>query len=529
MVAVEKEDVLKRHKAVQLYFQVALFFDKLTSASGFQNFITAVICIAGIMVGIQSDISTENPNWASCDETCAGTYCQNNPKDAECSFITQTGNESIWKNFNNATGSKLWDDKKMYECIKKHDVDMICPLECINKTGGIIVLDVFEVIITYVFLAEVVFKTVAKFDKPWRYFYHHGIDGWNTFDFIVVAGTFLPGGGSMLVILRLLRLLRVLKLLKAFPELQVIVSALISGMGSIGYIGVILVLVFYVFGILGMILFQENDPWHFGTLWDAMFSLFRAATLEDWTDIMYTQTEGCANYGAFVMCADVGQHNCSARIDDESDLEAFNELFCCCADKSSSSPFAGYVYWVIFTILGSMVLLTLFIGVITTSMEEAQSKQQEEKADEDAIIEATRSIGLTETTVNNLRTSFNIIDSDRDGLIDEDELKKSLKIVSVAWEDEFYSYMETDGSEDINYVQFMKLVSKIKAGPKDEALSSSDEENDNSKTTSSAYVSAKTGENPVKEGKAFEAPKNAEHYKVLQTDDGKSSGDIESG
>ena len=90
-----------------------------------------------------------------------------------------------------------------------------------NKSAGIIALDVFEVIITYVFLAEVVFKTIAKFDKPWRYFYHHGIDGWNTFDFIVVAGTFLPGGGSMLVILRLLRLLRVPKLLKAFPELQV--------------------------------------------------------------------------------------------------------------------------------------------------------------------------------------------------------------------------------------------------------------------------------------------------------------------
>ena len=57
---------------------------------------------------------------------------------------------------------------------------------------------------------------------------------------------------------------------------------------------------------------------------------------------MYTQTEGCANYGAFVMCADVGQNNCAARISDESDLLAFNELFCCCAEKSSSTPFADY-------------------------------------------------------------------------------------------------------------------------------------------------------------------------------------------
>jgi Ca2+-binding EF-hand superfamily protein len=261
-------------------------------------------------------------------------------------------------------------------------------------------------------------------------------------------------------------LLRVLKLLKAFPELQVIVSALISGMGSIGYIGVILVLVFYVFGILGMILFQENDPWHFGTLWDAMFSLFRAATLEDWTDIMYTQTEGCANYGAFVMCADVGQHNCSARIDDESDLEAFNELFCCCPEKSNPQPFAGYVFWVIFTILGAQVLLTLFIGVITTSMEEAQEAQKQEKNNEQAIEVAASKMGLSNKTVELYKTVFTILDTDRSGGIDEDELKTGLKEIGIEPDEtqleEMYLTMENDGSEDITYVEFMKLMCSLK-------------------------------------------------------------------
>ena len=95
-----------------------------------------------------------------------------------------------------------------------------------------------------------------------------------------------------------LLLLRVLKLLKAFPALQVIVVALISGLGSIAYIGVILVMVFYIFGILAMILYKANDPWHFGTVHISMVSLFRAATLEDWTDIMYTNVYGCSNYGA---------------------------------------------------------------------------------------------------------------------------------------------------------------------------------------------------------------------------------------
>ena len=259
----------------------------------------------------------------------------------------------------------------------------------------------------------------------------------------------------MLVILRLLRLLRVLKLLKAFPELQVIVGALMSAMGSIGYVGLILILVFYVFGILGMILFQENDPWHFATLWDAMFSLFRAATGEDWTDIMYTQTEGCANYGAFVMCADVGQTNCTARIGDESDLLAFNEMFCCCEGKSTAAPFAGYVFWIIFFIIGGNVLLTLFIGVITTSMEEAQSQQKEEKQNEADIEEAATSIGFSKVTVANFRLVFNLLDLDRDGTLDEDELKIGLRAIGYPTNEdtlqELYSYLDIDTSQDISY------------------------------------------------------------------------------
>ena len=109
-------------------------------------------------------------------------------------------------------------------------------------------------------------------------------------DFVVVVGSLVPGGGSMVTMLRLLRLLRVLKLVKALPQLAVIVNALIMGLGSIGYIGVILCLVFYMFSILGMMLFENNDPWHFGTLHVAMLTLFRCATFEDWTDVMYVST-----------------------------------------------------------------------------------------------------------------------------------------------------------------------------------------------------------------------------------------------
>jgi len=102
-------------------------------------------------------------------------------------------------------------------------------------------LNFIDFIVLIIFTVEVVLKFIAEEFHP-HYFFK---SGWNTFDFIVVAGSILPtgGAGSLVTMLRLLRLLRVLKLLKAFPALAVIVNALLMGLSSIGFIGIILFMV----------------------------------------------------------------------------------------------------------------------------------------------------------------------------------------------------------------------------------------------------------------------------------------------
>ena len=222
-------------------------------------------------------------------------------------------------------------------------------------------LGVIDVIVLAIFTFECVVKFIAEEFQPWMFFK----SGWNTFDFIVVAGSFLPAAGSLVTMLRLLRLLRVLKLLKAFPQLAIIVNALIMGLSSIGYIGVILLMVFYLFSILGMILFKENDPWHFGTLHTSMLTLFRCSTLEDWTDVMYINIYGCNYYGYNVTTFDPEESP-------SSHCKPNPELF------GVARQAIAAMYFVIFTLLGALVLLTLFIGVVTTSMEEAQEKQDSE-------------------------------------------------------------------------------------------------------------------------------------------------------
>ena len=106
--------------------------------------------------------------------------------------------------------------------------------------------------ILLVFTFEVVLKIVAL-GKGW---YNYFKEGWNLFDFFVVAMCYMPFGGSAVAVLRLLRLLRVLKLFNNIKELQIILSGLANGMSSVSYIGLLLFLLFYVFGIVALMFFR---------------------------------------------------------------------------------------------------------------------------------------------------------------------------------------------------------------------------------------------------------------------------------
>ena len=155
------------------------------------------------------------------------------------------------------------------------------------------ILHSLDRIILGLFVFEICLKLVSFAPRVHRFFE----DGWNVFDFIIVGACFLPFDGQSIIVLRLLRVLRVVRLVGTIPELKLIVNTLLKSIPSLGYIGVLLFILFYIYGCLGTFLFRENDPIHFESLHISLLSLFRVATLEDWTDIMYTAIYGCQNYG----------------------------------------------------------------------------------------------------------------------------------------------------------------------------------------------------------------------------------------
>ena len=117
---------------------------------------------------------------------------------------------------------------------------------------------------------------------------------------------------------------------RALPKLRILVIGLLMSFQSIGYgnalgaakgcaqmwlvtcllhsyVMLMVFLLFYLWAVVGVIFLAENDPFNFGNLHLAFLALWRSATGDDWTDMMYTAFYGCKShlYGGG---ADYGGH-----------------------------------------------------------------------------------------------------------------------------------------------------------------------------------------------------------------------------
>ncbi|MCH2137232.1 MAG: ion transporter [Phycisphaerales bacterium] len=228
--------------------------------------------------------------------------------------------------------------------------------------SGIVVA--LDQLVLWGFLVEAVLKLFAHSPQPLRYFR----DPWNVFDFTIVVVCFLPYTGLIpddahyVQIFRMARLARTIRLLEAFPELQRLAATLLNSLKSIFYISLLLLLCFYVFGVLGVFLFRENDPVHFGNLGRSMLSLFRVVTMEDWTDIMYTQIWGSEVYTYEAQ----GIHGIP-----EGGVDRV----------SSASPVIAVTYFISVILVIAMVVFNLFIAVIVSAMSSEEDSEAKAKLD----------------------------------------------------------------------------------------------------------------------------------------------------
>jgi voltage-gated sodium channel len=190
-------------------------------------------------------------------------------------------------------------------------------------------LDVGNNIILVFFIVEAGLKITAVAPR-WRLYFG---DGWNLFDFTIIILSLIPATGEFALVARLIRVLRVLRLVSALPQLRLIVATLVRSIPSMGHVILLMSVIFYIYAVIGFHLFGEDDAEHWGTLGASLLTLFQMVTLEGWVDVM------------------------DAALDVHS---------------------LAWIYFVSFILIGTFVVLNLFIAVVINNLEQSKLEQLED-------------------------------------------------------------------------------------------------------------------------------------------------------
>ncbi len=107
-------------------------------------------------------------------------------------------------------------------------------------------------------------------------------NGWNNFDFFIIAIALIPQAGS-LSILRAFRIFRLLRLVTAIDSIRRVVSGLLMAIPGASSVALLLLVFFYIGAVISTTLFGPQFPEWFGSLGASMFTLFQIMTLESWS------------------------------------------------------------------------------------------------------------------------------------------------------------------------------------------------------------------------------------------------------
>jgi hypothetical protein len=202
-----------------------------------------------------------------------------------------------------------------------------------------IFLEVANLFFVVVFTLEALLKILGiSFRRYWQ-------GGWNRFDFFVVVSSYaglISSFGIAASVVRILRIGRVVRLVGRSANLEKLLYTLRLSALSLVNVAALLFLNFFIFAILSVELFGNvkiSDGTYIGLSEYANFSnfgyafmgLFRMATGDAWHELFYG--------------AQIQQPLCDAELDD------------------CGTPYA-FIFFNIYMIIGSLVMVNLYIAVI---------------------------------------------------------------------------------------------------------------------------------------------------------------------
>jgi voltage-gated sodium channel len=191
----------------------------------------------------------------------------------------------------------------------------------VDRYGG--ALDLLNALCLGVFVVELTLRIASYGRRPQDFFK----SGWNVFDFVVITAAFIPGVRDSSTLLRLVRLARVVRIVRLLPDVRVLITGVFRSLPPLLSMAALTTVILFVYGMVGWLLFADELPEHWGTIGDAMLTMFVLLTLENFPTYMYEGME---------------VHRWS------------------------------WIFFVSFILVAAIVVLNVLIGIVLNSMEEAR-------------------------------------------------------------------------------------------------------------------------------------------------------------
>ena len=196
-------------------------------------------------------------------------------------------------------------------------------------------LHTFNLVFQIFFTVEVSLRILAYGRRPLQFFR----DGWNVFDFLIVAASFIPAVGAFSTVARLARLLRVARIVSVSPQLRLIVATMFRSIPSLGHVVLLTSVLMYIYAVAGYEWFHKTDPENWGSLGQSFLTLFVVVTLEGWADLQKTQMD-------------------------------------------AGHPHA-WLFFVTYIVLIVFVVINLFIAVVINNLQDVKEEQEHAAAESD--------------------------------------------------------------------------------------------------------------------------------------------------
>ena len=228
-----------------------------------------------------------------------------------------------------------------------------------RRHGG--TLDLLNDIFLTFFVIEILLRIAAYLPRPWRFF----LDGWNVFDFLAVGLAFAPGLRENATVLRLARLARIVRVVHLLPDVRILITAVIRSLPPLASMAILTTLILFVYGMVGWQLFGDELPENWGTIGEAMLTLFVMLTLENFPQYM----------------------------------DAGMEIH----------PWS-WVFFVSFILVAAFIVINVLIGIVLNSLEEARELERRESLTPDEAVPVLERIAYLRGALDELEHELQAVD-----------------------------------------------------------------------------------------------------------------------